>query len=214
LLGSFKLLYFVKIINKICENKTDEKSSIPTAICSPSGKKPSMVVLRRDGRRRNQGCQMVYFQTKNPVLGKFWRALDWKMSIYFKDIWNILQTFGIFYNCLVHFVFIRYFFRFWYHSPRKIWQSWAQRFNSSTIKMFFATSKIHLADGDCGNLNWQVVTDRHKNIFFTQTQSMFVCSHSNRLQLYGVVFCLSCCTITFLYCRNDVVSKMRLQKNS
>jgi hypothetical protein len=110
LLGSFKLLYFVKVINKICENKTDEKSSIPTAICSPSGKKPSMVVLRRDGRRRNQGCQMVYFQTKNPVLGKFWRALDWKMSIYFKDIWNILQTFGIFYNCLVHFVFIRYFF--------------------------------------------------------------------------------------------------------
>jgi hypothetical protein len=25
-----------------------------------------------------QGCQMVYFQTKNPNLGRFWRALDWK----------------------------------------------------------------------------------------------------------------------------------------
>jgi hypothetical protein len=23
-----------------------------------------------------QGCQMVYFQTKNPDLGKFWRALE------------------------------------------------------------------------------------------------------------------------------------------
>jgi hypothetical protein len=23
-----------------------------------------------------QGCQMVYFQTKNPNLGKFWRALS------------------------------------------------------------------------------------------------------------------------------------------
>jgi hypothetical protein len=26
-----------------------------------------------------QGCQMVSFQTKNPNLGKFWRAWDWKM---------------------------------------------------------------------------------------------------------------------------------------
>jgi hypothetical protein len=24
-------------------------------------------------------CQMVYFQTKNPNLGKFWRVLQWKM---------------------------------------------------------------------------------------------------------------------------------------
>jgi hypothetical protein len=23
-----------------------------------------------------QGCQMAYFQTKNPNLGKFWRDLD------------------------------------------------------------------------------------------------------------------------------------------
>jgi hypothetical protein len=28
-----------------------------------------------------QGCQMVSFQTKNPNLGKFWRALEWKMLI-------------------------------------------------------------------------------------------------------------------------------------
>jgi hypothetical protein len=28
-----------------------------------------------------QGCQMVYFQTKNPNFCKFWRALDWKMLI-------------------------------------------------------------------------------------------------------------------------------------
>jgi hypothetical protein len=24
---------------------------------------------------------MVYFQTKNPNLGKFWTALDWKMLV-------------------------------------------------------------------------------------------------------------------------------------
>jgi hypothetical protein len=51
---------------------------------------------------------MVCFQTKNPNLGKFWRALDWKMLIYFMAIWNILMIFGIFYDHLEHFVFIWY----------------------------------------------------------------------------------------------------------
>jgi hypothetical protein len=45
---------------------------------------------------------MVSSQTKSPTLGKFWMALDWKMLIYFMAIWNILQTFEIFYD---HFVF-------------------------------------------------------------------------------------------------------------
>jgi hypothetical protein len=72
-----------------------------------------------------QGCQMVSFQTKNINLGKFWRAIDWKMFMYFMAIWNILQTFWIFYDHLVHFMFIfGPFFRFWYHMPRKIWQPW------------------------------------------------------------------------------------------
>jgi hypothetical protein len=43
-----------------------------------------------------QGCQMVCFQNKNPNLGKFWRALEWKMLLYFMVIWNILRSFGIF----------------------------------------------------------------------------------------------------------------------
>jgi hypothetical protein len=30
-----------------------------------------------------QGCQMVCFQTQNPNLGKFWRALEWKMLVHF-----------------------------------------------------------------------------------------------------------------------------------
>jgi hypothetical protein len=44
-----------------------------------------------------QGCQMVFFQTKNPNVGKFWRALDWKTLVYFMVIWNSLRPFGIFY---------------------------------------------------------------------------------------------------------------------
>jgi hypothetical protein len=54
---------------------------------------------------------MVCFQKqKNPTLGKFWRALDWKMFIYFMAIWNILWKFEIFYDPLVHFVLVLYIF--------------------------------------------------------------------------------------------------------
>jgi hypothetical protein len=51
---------------------------------------------------------MVCFQTKNINLGKFSRALDWEILIYFMAIWNILWTLGIFYDHLVNFVFIWY----------------------------------------------------------------------------------------------------------
>jgi hypothetical protein len=37
----------------------------------------------------SQGCQMVYFQTKNHNWGNIWRALEWKMLLYFMTIWNI-----------------------------------------------------------------------------------------------------------------------------
>jgi hypothetical protein len=61
---------------------------------------------------------MVSLQTKNPDSGKFRRALDGKMLIYFMAIWNILQTFGAFYDHLVHFVFLLVQFVFiWYIFP-------------------------------------------------------------------------------------------------
>jgi hypothetical protein len=51
---------------------------------------------------------MVYFQTKNVHLDKFWRALEWKMLVDFigifyghlvqlKDVWYSLRSFGIFF---------------------------------------------------------------------------------------------------------------------
>jgi hypothetical protein len=55
---------------------------------------------------------MVCFPNKNTNLGKFLRALDWKVLIYFKAIWNILWRLGIVYDHLVHFVFILYSFIF------------------------------------------------------------------------------------------------------
>jgi hypothetical protein len=44
------------------------------------------------------GCQMVCFQTRNPNLGKFWRALEWMILVYFMSIFG---PFGI---CCGHFV--------------------------------------------------------------------------------------------------------------
>jgi hypothetical protein len=46
--------------------------------------------------QESQGCQMVYFQTKNPNLSKFGRALEWKILVYFMVIWSILWPFDIF----------------------------------------------------------------------------------------------------------------------
>jgi hypothetical protein len=56
----------------------------------------------------HQGCQMVYFQTKNHNLGKFWCPLELKMLKYFKAIWSIFRTFGIFSRRLGYFMTIWY----------------------------------------------------------------------------------------------------------
>jgi hypothetical protein len=50
------------------------------------------------------------FSIQNPNLGKFWRALDWKMYIYCMAIGNFLWRIGIFYDNLLYFVFIWYIF--------------------------------------------------------------------------------------------------------
>jgi hypothetical protein len=92
--------------------------------CIVSGLQGSDYIRSSEPRRAdNQGRQMAAFETKNPDLGKFLRAFDWKKLIYFMHIWNILWIFGKVYDHLVHFVLILiHVFRFRYHVPRKIWQ--------------------------------------------------------------------------------------------
>jgi hypothetical protein len=70
-----------------------------------------------------QGCQMVYFKTKNPNLGTFWRVLQWKMLVYLMPLGQFschlmiyCMNFGIICGNL------GYFPPFWYTVPRKIWQ--------------------------------------------------------------------------------------------
>jgi hypothetical protein len=53
---------------------------------------------------------MACFQTKNPSLGKFWRALEWKMLLYLVVISSILQPFDIFYGHFGKVVVIWYIF--------------------------------------------------------------------------------------------------------
>jgi hypothetical protein len=66
---------------------------------------------------------MVYFQNKNPTLGKFGRALEWKGLVYLMPILNIIRLFGVFYGQFVNFLVILYTFSpFWYVVTRKIWQ--------------------------------------------------------------------------------------------
>jgi hypothetical protein len=44
--------------------------------------------------KMGQGCQMVYFQTKNSYLGKFGKVSPWKMLVYFMATWSILCNLG------------------------------------------------------------------------------------------------------------------------
>jgi hypothetical protein len=68
---------------------------------------------------------MVFFHNKNPNLGIFYRALEWKMPLYFIALWNYLWPFGTFYWQFGMFSsHLVYFSQFWYVVPRKIWQPW------------------------------------------------------------------------------------------
>jgi hypothetical protein len=57
-----------------------------------------------------QGCQMIYFQTENPNLGKFWSMLQWKTLVNFIATWSKLRPIGLFYGHLIYFVVIWYIF--------------------------------------------------------------------------------------------------------
>jgi hypothetical protein len=63
-------------------------------ICQPWLQDMKLHSRNRSSIAHEQGCQMVYFQTKNPNLGKCWRVLQWNTYI------------GIFYGHLVYFTAI------------------------------------------------------------------------------------------------------------
>jgi hypothetical protein len=103
-------------VSKICENKNlmQVMMMMMTTIFAGIFKLPNGSRNLGDVKTISpQGCQMVYFQTKNPNLGKFRRALEWKRLGHSMTIWNILQSLGTFYGHLVIYVVT-----IWYILPR------------------------------------------------------------------------------------------------
>jgi hypothetical protein len=128
-------LNFRRIGSKREKNSTDFETSCLKATFFRSGQKPLKV-------RQRQGCQMVYFQTEDPNLGKFWRALQWKLLVCFMTIWSILRPSGLFYCHLVYFTAIWYIlWSFGIFSPvklcctKKIWQPWTMAENCNFPKV-------------------------------------------------------------------------------
>jgi hypothetical protein len=76
-------------------------------------------------------ARWFYFQTKNPNLGKFRMALDWKKWVYFWPFGHILRTSGIFYICMTILCLRGIFFQFWYHGPEKNLATLAEASSSS-----------------------------------------------------------------------------------
>jgi hypothetical protein len=96
------------------------------------------------------------WETRNPNLGKFWRAhiasplcsgriwkvgdkktfwraLKWKILVYFMIIWTFLRPFFIFF---VHWVFLSHFGIL---SQEKIWQPWYYQHSQCFREQFFQT---------------------------------------------------------------------------
>jgi hypothetical protein len=90
---------------------------------------------------------MVCFQTKNTNLGKFWRVLEWnKIDIFYIHL-EYLKEFGIFYDHLVHFVFIWYIFsRFGIMDQKKSGNPATTTHTSQHNKTSLTLLKSHMRD--------------------------------------------------------------------
>jgi hypothetical protein len=75
-----------------CVKKQSRFSTINPSLSPAPGRTACSVPLAYPG------CQIVYFQTKIPNLGKFCKVLKWKMLVWFVAIWYILWPFGVFYG--------------------------------------------------------------------------------------------------------------------
>jgi hypothetical protein len=70
------------------------------------GREESCSKSRQRKKLHSRVARWFVFQTKNPNWGTFCRAQDWKVFTYLMAVLDILWWFGIFYDHLVHFVFI------------------------------------------------------------------------------------------------------------
>jgi hypothetical protein len=90
---------------------------------------PNETRVNRSGRNSGHSgvARWFVFKPKIPILVKMWRALEYKMLLFFMTFWNILRPVGIIYIQQFGIACGRlvYFFRFGMFGPRKIWQPWS-----------------------------------------------------------------------------------------
>jgi hypothetical protein len=69
-------------------------------------------------RFRTRVARWYIFRPKIPiVVCIFWKTLEWKILIYFMDLWYFL-------SCLLNCIAVCYFLPFWYVVRIIIWQPW------------------------------------------------------------------------------------------
>jgi hypothetical protein len=71
---------------------------------------PTLKAFRSSTEREpipTKGCQMVYFHTKNPNLGKFCRVFQWKMLMFGLSYWHLvfLWPFSLVYFMVIWYIF-------------------------------------------------------------------------------------------------------------
>jgi hypothetical protein len=92
--GLFSIGNFIATIGwphdrKSVEEVVEAEALTPLKFIGRHFRFPLVLKLMYHRTYPHQGCQMAYFQTKNPYLGKFWRDLQWKFLVYFMAIWSI-----------------------------------------------------------------------------------------------------------------------------
>jgi hypothetical protein len=117
-----------------------------------------------------RGCQMVFFQTKNPNLGTFRKFLQLKMLVYFMPIWNILWPFAIFYGQWVILWYLGIFPPFWYIESRTIWQPWSNLFPRIHYRSHFTTKHVKQKFAIQGELLYEQHNNVHKNWLLITTE--------------------------------------------
>jgi hypothetical protein len=68
--------------------------SVPATVAMEVESLPSAARRKRDLADLDQGCQMAYFETKNPNLGHFLYGFALEDVRIFYDIWSILRLVG------------------------------------------------------------------------------------------------------------------------
>jgi hypothetical protein len=136
------------------------------------------------------GCQMAYFQTQNPNLGRFWRALQWKMLMYFMAYWSIEGPFVILCGQLLNFVAIWYIFPFWYVVRRKIWQPWSLlrsagdsrrcSLDLTNLEPILRLWNLQLQHLRCMYVGWFLKVEGYFFVFKTQLVYLWSCKFLQR----------------------------------